>query len=93
MIRRKKVPVCQSVVPLMVGRKKVPVYQSSGTSDGQMQESASLVEPLLVRHQTVLILLFSKPSPEYFLCWLWPVQVPVWTHRIKQATPLIVTDD
>ena len=30
--------------------------------------------------------IFSKTSPEFFLCWLWLTPVPVQAHRIKQAT-------
>ena len=32
--------------------------------------------------------IFSKTSPEFFLCWLWLTPVPVQAHRIKQATLL-----
>ena len=27
--------------------------------------------------------IFSKTSPNFFLCWLWSTKVPVWTRRIK----------
>ena len=37
--------------------------------------------------------IFSKTSPEFFLCWLWLTPVPVWARRLKQATLRIVTDN
>ena len=27
--------------------------------------------------------IFSKTSPDFFLCWLWLTLVPVWAHKIK----------
>ena len=35
--------------------------------------------------------IFSKTSPEFFLCWLWLTPDLVWARRIKQVTLLIVT--
>ena len=37
--------------------------------------------------------IFSKTSPDFFLCWLWLTPVPVWACRVKQVTQLIVTDN
>ena len=37
--------------------------------------------------------IFSKTSPEPFLCWFWLTPVPVWARRTKRVTLLIVTDN
>ena len=37
--------------------------------------------------------MFSKTSPEFFLCWLWLTPVLVWARRVREVLLLLITDN